>query len=162
MKKILFLALMLAGCTTYHQTISSYRKIDSNTKTVAINDTNMTDIHMEFKQILLQTGFKVYNKNDNGYMARYEFSDDIHKDDNVRCGLWETGYTYDIVFRDTLKKEEVFGMQGQGCHENILKHFTALINNRYDETKENNDEPKDDDIMRAPVLKSDGRTWWSN
>lgn len=162
MKRILFLTMLLAGCTTYHQTISSYNKIDPNTKTVSVDNTDMTDIHLEFKQILQQSGFKIYNKNSDSYKTRYELYDDIIKDENVRCGLWEDGYTYDITLRDTLKKEEVFGMQGQGCHENIINDFTALINNHYDEKKENNDGPKDDDIMRAPLLKSDGRTWWGN
>ncbi|MBP5698254.1 MAG: hypothetical protein J6W96_01840 [Alphaproteobacteria bacterium] len=162
MKKILFLALMLAGCTTYHQTISSYNKIDFNAKTVAVSSANMTDIYQEFKQILNESGFKIYNKDNGGYMARYELSDDIQKDDNVRCGLWETGYTYDIVLKDTLRKGEVFGMQGQGCRENILKDFTALINNRYGEKKNKVDEPKDEDAIQAPALRSDGVTWWGN
>lgn len=162
MKRILFLTLMLAGCTTYHQTISSYNKIDLNAKTVALDSANMTDIYQDFQQILNESGFKIYNKNNSEYMARYEFSGDIHKDDNVRCGLWEDGYTYDIVFKDTVRKGEVFGMQGQGCRENILKDFTSLVNNHYDEKKDKVEEPRDIDAIQAPALRSDGVTWWGN
>ena len=162
MKKILFLTMLLAGCTTYHQTISSYNKIDPNTKTVSVDNTDMTDIHLEFKQILQQSGFKIYNKNSDSYKTRYELYDDIIKDENVRCGLWEDGYTYDITLRDTLKKDEVFSMQGKGCHENIIKDFTALVNNRYDEEKNAEDEIEDKDAFKAPILKSDGVTWLGN
>jgi len=162
MKKILFLALMLTGCTTYHQTISSYNKIDITAKTVAVERANMSDIYQDFKQALDQAGFRIYSKDDGRSMARYELSGDIQRDDNVRCGLWEDGYTYDMTFIDSVKKSEVFGMQGQGCRENVLKDFTALINNRYDEKSDKIDEPQDEDMMRAPSLRSDGRTWWGN
>ena len=65
------------------------------------------------------------------------------------------------MFRDVLKKEEVFSLEGQGCHENILKDFTLLINNRYGE-EEKTSKKEDEDTMQVPTLKSDGRTWWSN
>lgn len=160
MKKILFLASMLAGCTPYHQTVSSYDKIVSGEKKVVLNNTNKTDIHQDFKQVLTDAGFRVYDRN-NGDFARYELVDDINKDDNVRCGLWEDGYTYNITFKDKIKKREVFSMQGQGCRESILKDFTELANNRYGEKKEVEKTP-DSDTMLAPTLKSDGRTWWGN
>lgn len=162
MKKIVFLALMLAGCTTYHQEISSYYKIDTTAKTVAIDSAIMTDIHQDFKQALKDAGFRVYNKDEVGHATRYELLDDINKDDAVRCGLWEDGYTYEIVFRDNLKKAEVFSMEGKGCQENILRDFTALVNNRYDEKTQTVEDPEGDNTMKAPNLRSDGRTWWGN
>ena len=161
MKKVLLLVLLLTACT-YQQTISSYHKIDTNARTVAVDSTNMTDIHFDFKRALTEAGFEIYNKNNNGYAARYELSDDIHKDDNVRCGLWEEGYTYEITFIDKVKKAEAFGIQGQGCRENILKDFTALINNRYDEKEKTIDKSENSDAMKVPTLRSDGRTWWGN
>jgi len=78
MKRLLFLVFMLAGCT-YQQTISSYSKIDDNAKTVAVNSSNFVDIHQDFKQILSEAGFKIYNQNNRGYMARYELADNINK-----------------------------------------------------------------------------------
>jgi len=162
MKKILFLVLMLAGCTTYHQTISSYNKIDVNAKTVAIDGSSTADIRQDFKQILTEAGFKIYNRDNYNSATRYELIDNINKDDNVRCGLWEDGYTYEIIFRDTIKKAEVFGMQGQGCRIHILEDFTSLINNRYDQKEDKDEAPQDEDAMKAPILKSDGVTWWGN
>lgn len=162
MKKIIFLALMLAGCTTYQQSISSYNKIDTSAKTVAIDSANTTDIYQDFKQALNDAGFRIYSKDDGYATARYELSGDIYLDENVRCGLWETGYTYDITFIDHAKKAEAFGMEGQGCHDNVVKDFTALVNNRYDENSDKTEAQEDDDAMSAPSLKSDGRTWWGN
>ena len=162
MKKTIFLALILAGCATYQQSISSYNKIDNNAKTVAVESANMTDIYQDFKQALNEAGFRIYSKDDGSAMARYELSGDIQKDENVRCGLWEDGYTFDMNLIDNIKKTEVFGMQGKGCKEKILTDFTALVNNRYDEKTGTVEEPEGDDVMRAPSLRSDGRTWWGN
>lgn len=158
MKKLLFLVFFLAGCATYHQTISSNKKIDVNAKTIAVETSNLSEINQDFRHILNDSDFQIYNKNSGA--ARYELSEDITLDENVRCGLFETGYSYDITLTDNRKKEEVFTMQGQGCREAILRDFTALINNQYGETKEA--EPVDDETMKAPNLRSDGRTWWSN
>lgn len=157
MKKLLFLVFFLAGCT-YQQTISSYNKIDVKAKTVAVETSNVNGIRQDFRHILNDADFTVYNHNNGA--ARYELSEDINPDENVRCGMFENGYSYDITMKDTRKKEEVFTMQGQGCREAILRDFTSLINNQYGETKEA--KPVDDETMRAPTLKSDGRTWWSN
>lgn len=161
MKKLLFLVFLLAGCT-YQQTVSSNSRIDSNAKTVAIDSSNFVDIHQDFKQILSEAGFKIYNQNNRGYMARYELADNINKDNNVRCGIFEDGYSYDITFKDMRKGEEVFSIEGKGCREAILRDFTALVNNRYDEKPKDEQTPKNPDDMQAPTLRSDGRTWWSN
>jgi len=162
MKRILFLALILAGCTPYQQTISSYDKIDANAKTIAMDSVGSADIHQDFKQVFADAGFKIYNRDSERYAARYEFIEEIQKDDNVRCGLWEDGYTYELMFKDNIKKKEVFSMKGQGCRETVLNDFTSLVNNQYGEKKETTETPKDADAMQAPVLRSDGRTWWAN
>lgn len=151
---------MLAGCATYHQSISSYQKIDEKAKTVAVDRVSMKDIYQDFGRALGEAGFGIYENGEAG--ARYKLSGDVHLDENVRCGLWETGYTYNITFIDNVKKTEVFSMEGQGCPEAVMTDFTALINNRYDDDSDKPEKPQDPDEMRAPNLRSDGRTWWAN
>jgi len=151
--------LFLAGCT-YQQTVSSYAKIDPNAKTVAVNMADSGNIHQDLKQALAEAGFKVNGEYDG--VSRYKLVDDIQTDDSLRCGLFGDGYAYNITLRDFNTNKEVFGIEGKGCRENILEDFTALINNRYDEKKDNSNEPKDDDAMKAPSLKSGNITFWGN
>lgn len=140
-KYILFSMLFLTSCA-FEQHIYSYKTIDTKQKTVAVSAANLSEMHQELKQALIRAGYKLYVKNDtkdSGYTkqtSRYELSDNIVANPAVTCSLTVAGYSYAVSFIDLKTSEEVFSMQGKGCHNDILDNFTALINNCYNDMQE--------------------------
>lgn len=151
-KEILLLPFLLSSCA-YEQNIYSYKNIDIHNKTVAISATNLSKMHQELKQALINSGYKLYVKNENkdiGYArktSRYELSDNIKDDPAVTCSLTEAGYHYAISFIDLKTSEEVFSMQGRGCRNEILKNFNALIKNNF-----NNSSYTETSIAEQPCI----------
>ncbi len=170
MKKYILLFVCLLSACAETQNIFSYQQIDTNQKTVSISTANLSEMHQVLKQSLINSGYKLYVKNDtkdSGYAkrtSRYELSDNIVRRTGGCCGVLclQDSYHYAISFVDLKTSEEVFSMQGNDCYENIVNNFYALINNHYNGNpygeyyQESEKEPQ-----ATPILQIGGLSLWS-
>lgn len=170
MKKSVLLSIILLSACAETQNIFSYQKIDPKQKTVSISAANLSEMHQALKQSLINSGYKLYVKNDtkdSGYAkrtSRYELSDNIVRRAGGGCGAlgFQDSYYYAVSFVDLKTSEEVFSMQGNDCYENIVNNFNALINNRYNGNPygEYHQEPTKEPPA-TPVLQIGGLPLWS-
>lgn len=140
---IVIISLYFASCTTYD--VIQYGKVDPSVKTISM-PAGGDRLVGSIKKYLVQSNWDI------SVYSGPEKTEVVSETESIKYDVFTTKYTcfitykvvdfyldgdyqyrYDITLIDNQKGKEVFTISGVGKGKEIVKRFSSLIENRYQE-----------------------------